>query len=129
MKILRFVIYLFDQYYSKGSTAGISYVSSLFAIVVLLFLNIMALLIFLGCDSILPVSIDESRISLYIKGIILVVVGSTILSLLVKERDIRAVNYDTAKLKRGKTLLLAYVITTIVLFFVSLLMIAKYSAE
>ncbi|HYD21461.1 MAG TPA: hypothetical protein VEB40_08305 [Flavipsychrobacter sp.] len=118
MKTLKFVIYLFHNYYSKGGTKRIPYFSALLATAFLVYIHIFQVLIILDKVHLLPMRMDNERIVNYLKFALFLSPIVIIISLLVKKQDVMEAAYSARKVKTGSILLLVYIIVNVVLLFV-----------
>jgi len=123
MKLLKFVMFLFYRYYSKGGTFRIPYFSALCAVVFLIYLHIFQLLILFNGISLLPMNPNDNKGLKYIKlaGFLLPVF--LIIGLLVKEKELKNADYAEAKVKRGGMFLVIYIVLSF-----SLLMVLAFIA-
>lgn len=115
MKTFRFVFFLCYRYYSKGGTKTIPYFSTLCAISLLFFIHVMQLLLIFDAMHYFPISGNESRILRYGKIAVLSIPVFVTISFLVKPKEVRNMSYEDAKIKKGNTYLLLYVLATVVL--------------
>ena len=118
MKSLRFIMFLFYRYYSKGGTRDIPYASALFAVGFLVFLHIFQIVIILDKVSLLSFFEAKNRFDRYIKIALFMLPIFFIINLLVKERDIKNLTYTKEKIKRGNIYLIIYIVLSFALIFV-----------
>lgn len=67
MKSLRYITYLFYSYYSKGARRNVAYLSSILGVTFLFYITIMLVIVFFNLDSYIPISLDESKGTRYLK--------------------------------------------------------------
>lgn len=67
MKALRYLTYLFYSYYSKGARRNVAYLSSILAVTLLAYIHILIFASLLHFENWIPLRMDESRGSRYIK--------------------------------------------------------------
>jgi hypothetical protein len=125
MKTLKFTMYIFYRYYSKGGTKRIPFFSTLCATVFLIYLHIFQLLIIFDAVDLLPMSKDNSKIVNYGKFALFTLPIFLIVASLVKEEDLRSARYDIKKVRRGGVNLVIYSITSFVLLFVLMFAFTK----
>jgi hypothetical protein len=118
MKTLKFVMFLFYQYYSTGSTHRIPYFSTLCAVVFLAYLHIFQILVILDKVDWLPMQADDEKIIKYGKLAIFLLPVFLILAFLIRERDLKNMNYDQSVIKNGNIRLVAYIVLSFILLFV-----------
>lgn len=119
MSILRFVMYILFRYYSKGKYEHNPYFSSLLFVVFLIYLHILQILTFFGqVDQLLPFNRDESEGVINWKAVIIVACIFLIVVYLVRPGDLKKLEYDAKKVKRGGIYLVIYAATSMILFFV-----------
>lgn len=119
MKLLKFVMFLFYRYYSKGGTHRIPYFSALCATVFLIYIHIFQILIILGkVDEVLPMEADDAKIIKYIKLGLFLLPLFLVIGYLVKERELKELTYDESAIKKGGLALVAYIISSVVLLLV-----------
>ena len=115
MKYLKFVMFLFYRYYSKGGTSGIPYFSALCAVVFLVYLHIFQLLIIFNGVTLLPMNPGDHKGLKYLKLACFLLPFFLLVGLLVKEKDLRDAEYDEGKIKRGGVYLVIYIVSSFVL--------------
>lgn len=125
MRILKFIMYLFLRYYSKGATKGIAYLSALCAVVLLIYIHFFQILIILDSVTLLPISSNDLRIEKYIKIALFFLPVFLLVRLLVKPAELERMQYTNEKLKRGGILLISYIFLSIVLLFVLMFIYSK----
>ena len=125
MKILKFIMFLFYRYYSKGGTHRIPYFSTLCAVVMLIYIHIFQLLIVVDGVDLLPMDKDDTRIMKYGKLAIFLLPIFLIIAYLVKEKDLKFASYDMVRVKRGGVYLVLYIITSVLLLFVLMFAFSK----
>lgn len=121
MKLLDFATYIFYRYYDKGSTAVIAYESALMAISLLIFMNVLALLIFIGVDpgQFLPIIEDKGRVVRFISGFLLFIPQYFLLRLILPKKRIKNLNYKNTTLKYGKIGMVFYILISMVLIVIA----------
>jgi hypothetical protein len=67
MKTLRYITYLFYSYYSKGARRNAAYLSSVLSVTFLFYITIMVFAVFFNLDNYIPISLNESKGSRYLK--------------------------------------------------------------
>jgi hypothetical protein len=125
MRTLKFVMFIFYRYYSKGGTKQIPYFSALCATVFLIYLHIFQLLIIFDSVDLLPMKKDNDRMTNYLKFALFSAPIFLIIAFLIKERDLKLLEYDNQKIRRGGVYLVIYLITSFLLLFVLAFMFTK----
>ncbi len=123
--MLKFVMFLFYRYYSKGGTFRIPYFSALCATVFLIYIHIFQVLIILRKVDWLPMIKGDLRIINYGKLALFLLPVFLIVGLMVKERDLKNVRYDEQRIKKGGIFLIIYIIITILLLFTLMFLFKK----
>ena len=119
MKTLRFVMYLFYRYYSKGGTKHVPYFSALCAVVLLIYIHVYQVLTILKmAGEILPFKKDDPKGVLYWKMAIFLLPVFLIVAFLVKPGDLKNLQYEEKKIKRGGIYLTIYYVLNVILLFV-----------
>ena len=67
MRFLRYISYLFYSYYSKGVRRNVAYLSSIFAVTLIFYLNILIVVILLKLDNYIPIEPNEGKSTQYFK--------------------------------------------------------------
>ena len=124
MKLLRFVMFLFYRYYSTGGTYRIPYFSALSATGFLIFLHIFEILIIINKVNWLPMKETDNKVVEYGKVALCLLPIFILIAFLVKEKNLKQLEYDEDKIKRGGRNLIVYVILSILLFIVVLVSFA-----
>ena len=121
MKILDFATYLFYRYYNKGRTATIAYESALLAISMIIFMNVLALLLFFGIDTqkVLPIINDKGRAIKLLSGFLLFLPQYLILRLIIPQKRIKNLNYSVKAIKYGKIGLILYILFSMTLIVIA----------
>jgi hypothetical protein len=127
MRLLRFVMFLFYRYYSKGGTYRIPYFSALSATIFLIYIHIFQLLIIMHRVDWLPMYVSDTRLVKYGKLALLLLPIFFIITFLVKEKDLRNAAYNDDKIRRGGSYLIAYIMSSVILLFVLMFVFAKAS--
>ena len=124
MKLLKFVMFLFYKYYSKGGTHRIPYFSALCATVFLIYVHIFQILILINkVDEVLPMDKGDAQFIKYIKLAAFLLPIFFVIGYLVKERDLKVAEYDEIAIKKGQIYLVLYIIVSVLALI--LLMIFK----
>lgn len=118
MEILKFIMYLFYRYYSKGGTKRISYFSALCAVVFLIYIHVFQILIVFDKINLLPMEKDDTRIAKYGKLALFLLPIFLIIAYLVKPSDLKSMELDANKLRRAYVILVVYLIVNFILLFV-----------
>lgn len=124
MKQLKFVMFLFYKYYSKGGTQRIPYFSALCATVFLIYIHIFQLLIILDKVNLLPMQSEDIKIVKYLKLAAFLLPIFFVVGFAVKESDLKTV-YDEEKVRKGGTYLIFYIIFSVILLFVLMFALGK----
>ncbi len=117
MKQLKFIMFLFFRYYSKGGTRFIPYFSALCAVVFLLYIHIFQLLIIFDKVHLVPIKDGDIRIVQYLKFSLLFLPVFFIIASIVKKRDLENATYDESAIKTGGILLTVYIIISLIILF------------
>ncbi len=125
MKLLRFVMFLFYRYYSKGGTYRIPYFSALCAVVFLIYMHFFQLLIVTNAVDLLPMNKELSRAANYLKlaGFLLPVF--LLVHFLVKEKALKALHYDSSTIKTGGIILTIYIVLSFILLIGLMFLVPK----
>ncbi len=117
MKVLNFATYIFYRYYDKGSTKIIAYESALIAISALIFMNIFALLIFVGVDinKYSPVIENGNRLMKFLSSALFWLPEYLILRLLLPKRKVEYLDYSSKAIKRGNIGMILYILLSMTL--------------
>lgn len=120
MKIIKFVAYLFYRYYLKGPRREIPYFSTLSALTLLLYIHICQILVLFDWTNILPKAkktepIGWVAMALFMLPIFLLV------RLVIKEGDLKKIEYSPKKIKRGNILLIGYCVLSVTLLILLIL--------
>ena len=67
MKSLRYITYLFYSYYSKGARRNVAYLSSILGVTFLFYITIMLVVTYFKLDDYIPINLDESKGTRYLK--------------------------------------------------------------
>ena len=67
MKFVRYITYLFYSYYSKGARRNAAYLSSILLVTAAIYIHILIFALLLNVGDYLPISLNESKISRYLK--------------------------------------------------------------
>ena len=110
MKTLRFIAYLFYNYYSKGSTKDIPYFSTLCALVMLFILHFFQLIILFGWKDLLFSSHKGNRTEDFILMGLYLTPVFLLFWRLVSKSDLENLSYDEIQIKRGSIFLVLYII-------------------
>lgn len=109
---MKFVAFLFYRYYSTGATKYIPYFSTLSALVMLVGLHIFQLiLLFYGIDFFKANS--RTRTENFLVIAILLIPLFLLMSVFIKESQLKQLKYDKSKIKRGNLLLIVYIFCSI----------------
>lgn len=119
---MKYIIYLFYRYYNKGATIRIPYESSIFAVLLLIFINVFTLLILFIPTFTRIIFSNQSRIELYIYSLIGVFLGYLIVNKLFPKKEILKMNDISKNVKLHSFFLFFYVIFS---FMVLMVLIIK----
>lgn len=118
MKLLKFTMFLFYRYYSKGRSKGSAYFSALCAVVLLIYMHVFQILIVLDkVDEIIPLKKDDDPDIKDLKMGLFLLPFFLIVRYLVKPKDLRVAKYDEDKVRRSGIYLVIYCILSFVLLF------------
>jgi len=123
MKLLRFVMFLFYRYYSKGGTIRIPYFSALCATVFLIYIHVFQILIIFDKVDWFPMKEDDLQMIKYWKLAMFLFPIFIITAYLVKESDLKNLDYSDEKIKQGGACLILYVLLSVFLLFVLMFVI------
>ena len=114
MKFLKFVAYLFyDYYYSTGPRANIKYFATIGVMTLLSYLNLFAILILFNIvDDVMP-SKGYSRGMGYVQTFFYMFPIWLMFRILIKEKELENSNYDVDKVSVGKVWLMLYYLTSV----------------
>jgi hypothetical protein len=126
MKLLKFIMFLFYRYYSKGGTYRIPYFSTLCAVVMLVYIHIFQLLIIVNkVDFILPLKKNDGWPLKYLKMALIFLPLFLILNVLVKEKDLRSLKYPIDSIRKGNIAIVVYIMLSVALLFLLIILIPK----
>ena len=125
MKTLKFVMYLFYRYYNKGGTKRIPYFSALSAVVFLIYIHIFQLLIILNKVNLLPMQKYDLRIEKYGKLALFLLPIFLIVAFIVKPSELKKLQYNDEKKRKGEVSLIIYITANIILLFVFMFSFSK----
>jgi hypothetical protein len=118
-KGIEFILFLFYRHYNKGSGKDIAYLSSMLNFLFLLYMNLLALLIYLNVADFLPLSSSDPRWLAYLKILIVYFVpGYFIMRQVFKEDNIKNLRYDDLTIMVGNIALISYYILSIVVLII-----------
>ncbi len=120
MKFIKFIAYLFYDYYSTGPREHIKYTATLGVMTLLFFLNLVTFFAFFNLGWLLP-KVTGIRIYDYFKTFLFLLPIWLTFRLLIKEKDLESADYDTDKIITGKFWLLCYFILSLIMFVLSIL--------
>ncbi len=126
MQNIKFILYLFYKYYSKGSTKSIAYFSALCAMVLLIYINVFEILILLNKVNILPFARSDSRIEKYAKMALLSLPVFLIIAFFIRPDELQKSYYQVEKVKKGGVYLICYILISMIILFVSMFFNAKH---
>lgn len=112
---MKYIIYLFYRYYNKGNTIRIPYVSSIFALLLLIFLNVFTILIFVSPNFVDIIFSGHSRVELYIYSLIGVFLGYLVLSRLFPKNEILEMNNISKNEKLHSWFLFLYILFSFII--------------
>lgn len=67
MRPLKYITYLFYSYYSKGPRRNVAYLSAILGVTFFIYLTIMIVVAVFRLDDYIPIAVNESRGSRYLK--------------------------------------------------------------
>lgn len=116
-KILEFAVYIFYNYYNKGTTQSIAYPSALMGLSLLLYVNIATIIVALGIDysKISPVIENYGRGVRLLSGFLLWLPFFFLLKMLLRKEEIQNKKYAKKKVKIGGFLLVLYILFSMIL--------------
>ena len=122
MKILDFATYIFYRYYNKGSTATIAYESTLLAISAIIFMNVLALLLFFEIDTqkVLPIIEDKGRVVKLLSGFLLFLPQYLILRWIISPKRIKNLDYSLKVIKYGNIGMIFYILLSMTLLVIAI---------
>jgi len=112
---MKYIIYLFYRYYNKGATIRIPYESAIFAVLLLLFINVMSLMILLVPNLMETLFANHTRTELYVYSAIGVLLGYFMLTKLVSKDEIYQIENTSINVKLHTWLLFLYFIASFIL--------------
>jgi hypothetical protein len=68
---MRYITYLFYSYFTKGPRRNVAYLSSILAVTLLVYINILLVFLLLKIDNYIPMNMSESKGSRYLKLMLL----------------------------------------------------------
>lgn len=124
-RLFEFVLYLFYRYYNKGSTKIIAYESALIALTALIFLNVLAVLIFFNVDIswVDKIEKDYGKFVKLIVGILIILPLYFVLFSIIKKENITKRKVDDLKeIKKWNIVLVSYIVFSVLLLIISVKM-------
>lgn len=115
---MKYIIYLFYRYYNKGATIRIPYESSVFAVLLLIFINVFTLLILFIPTFTRIIFSNQSKTELYIYSLIGTFLGYLIVSKLFPEKEILKMNDISKNLKLHTFFLFFYIIFSFIILMI-----------
>lgn len=109
---MKFIAFLFYRYYSTGATKDIPYFSTLCALVMLLGLHIFQIILIVSGVDFFKEN-NGTRVENFILIALCLVPLFLIMSVLIKESQLKKLKYDKLKIKRGNLFLIVYIISSI----------------
>ena len=88
MKFVRYITYLFYSYYSKGARRNAAYLSSILLVTAAIYIHILIFALLLNVGDYLPISLNESKISRYLKLLLFMSPIFFLLYFGIKEKEI-----------------------------------------
>lgn len=125
MRQVKFVMFLFYKYYSKGGTHRIPYFSALCATVFLIYIHVFQLLIILDKVDLLPMQAEDVKIVKYFKLAAFLLPIFLIIGYMVRESDLKTTVYDEEKIRKGGVYLILYIVFSVILLFVLMFALGK----
>jgi hypothetical protein len=113
MRLVRFIAYLFYDYYSEGPRQSIRYVATLGAMTLLFYLNLLTLLILFRLDHLVP-SRSGNRFFDYLNMSLFLLPIFLMFRFLIRERQLENADYDGDKVATGRFWLVFYIIVSII---------------
>lgn len=108
------ILYVFYRYYNDGPTKSVAYVKTITVFLLLLFINLLAIITFLGLQ--LPNMKDKSTLLKYLFFLVLYLLpGYIIVSLLVKRKDLEDKKLEADYKKFEGWLLIGYALLSVFL--------------
>lgn len=115
MKTIKFVAYLFYRYYSTGPRSDIRYFSTIGVLTFLFFIHLAQVLLLFDSTNIIPQG-HKSQISSWIKMALFLLPIFLVFRGLIKESELKEMNYDTYIIKKEYVWLIVYIILSVALF-------------
>lgn len=115
---MKYIIYLFYRYYNKGSTIRIPYESSIFALLLLFFMNIFTFFILLFPSFSRMIFSNHSKVELYIFSLIGVFLGYFMFNRLFPKKEILEINEISKNTKLHSWFLFFYVIFSFIILMI-----------
>ena len=115
MRIIKFAAFLFYRYYSTGHTSDIKYFSTLCALTLLSFIHVFQLLILFDIIWIIPQG-HKNKISTRLEMVLFLLPIFLIFRLLIREPELKQMNYAPRVIKRGYLWLIVYAVISFALF-------------
>ncbi len=115
--MLKFYGYLLYRYYSTGQTKDVAYIKTITTIVFLLVMNFISILIITNQTSILSQIRSDRKWLQYVKIATVLLPLFLLLLILLKNRDLKSLDYRAEKVKRGNIFLVIYIVGSFILLF------------
>ncbi len=111
--ILQF-LFLFYHYYDKGSTKSIAYFSALTALIMVIFLNSFAMIIYFDFAQRNPDYSSRTPMSIkYLIGFIIFIPIFFILKKIFKKENILKIEMDKSTMRKGYFIIVSYIILSL----------------
>jgi len=121
-KLIMIITVLFYKYYDKGSTKIIAYESALIAVSALIFMNLLALLMFFKIDISFVSTIEQKigGISKLILGLLLILPQFLILRFSINKEYLVKIRIEQTQIRIWNILLILYIVFSIVVLIISI---------
>lgn len=118
MRTIKFTAFLFYRYYSKGATSSIPYFSTICALTMFGAFHLFQFLLLVNkAKDFLPNRSGERLID-YIKVLLFLMPLYILISILVKEKELKEMEFDQEKVNKGNIYLFIYIIVSFLLLIV-----------
>ena len=121
MKFIKFIVFLFYNYYSDGPTKDVAYIKAISTTVIFCLFQIWLVLLLINRIDILPDTSGDNKGMKYLKGSLLLAPLFLFFFLFVKEKELKVLSYSEQKIKKSSVFLWSYFILSFVLMIILML--------
>ena len=113
MKTIQFIIFIYYRYYSTGSTADVTYVKTIFAVLLLAFITFGNFMLLFNLETYIPNISNGSKGEKYLYGALLTAPFLAVFLILFPEKKLKQLSYSEEKIQKGNKIVLIITIAAI----------------